>query len=84
MALECTVAPPGDDQFRSWHADGAGRAGSGTTTESSTQVITLTALTGVDKIAAPVGGDLGNGAVAHPADLESADRTGERAAIGQR
>ncbi|WP_243869352.1 RCC1 domain-containing protein [Streptomyces liangshanensis] len=54
---EHTVALLGDGAVRSWGANGSGQLGNGTTTESSTPVTTLTALTGVDKIAAPVGGD---------------------------
>ncbi|MEW1546054.1 RCC1 domain-containing protein [Streptomyces tsukubensis] len=54
---EHTIALLGDNTVRSWGANGSGQLGNGTTTESSTPVTTLTALTGVDKIAAPVGGD---------------------------
>ncbi|MFJ6898188.1 RCC1 domain-containing protein [Streptomyces hokutonensis] len=54
---EHTVALLGDNTVRSWGANGSGQLGNGTTTDSSTPVTTLTALTGVDKIAAPVGGD---------------------------
>ncbi|MFJ5643370.1 RCC1 domain-containing protein [Streptomyces sp. NPDC093223] len=54
---EHTVVLLGDNTVRSWGANGSGQLGNGTTTESSTPVTTLTALTGVDKIAAPVGGD---------------------------
>ncbi|MFE2246289.1 RCC1 domain-containing protein [Streptomyces lavendulae] len=46
-----------DRTVQSWGANGSGQLGDGTTTDSSTPVTTLTALTGVDKIAAPVGGD---------------------------
>ncbi|MFE2854895.1 RCC1 domain-containing protein [Streptomyces lavendulae] len=54
---EHTVVLLGDNTVRSWGANGSGQLGNGTTTDSSTPVTTLTALTGVDKIAAPVGGD---------------------------
>ncbi|MER7771530.1 hypothetical protein [Kitasatospora sp. NPDC096140] len=54
---EHTVALLGDNTVRSWGNNGSGQLGNGTTTDSSTPVTTLTALTGVDKIAAPVGGD---------------------------
>ena len=54
---EHTVALLGDNTVRSWGANGSGQLGNGTTTDSSTPVTTLTALTGVDKITAPVGGD---------------------------
>jgi hypothetical protein len=54
---EHTIALLGDNTVRSWGANGSGQLGNSTTTDSSTPVTTLTALTGVDKIAAPVGGD---------------------------
>ncbi|GAA3251144.1 hypothetical protein [Streptomyces lavendulae] len=54
---EHTIALLGDNTVRSWGANGSGQLGNGTTTDSSTPVTTLTALTGVDKIAAPVGDD---------------------------
>ncbi|MFJ9630070.1 RCC1 domain-containing protein [Streptomyces sp. NPDC101175] len=54
---EHTIALLGDNTVRSWGNNGSGQLGNGTTTDSSTPVTTLTALTGVDKIAAPVGGD---------------------------
>ncbi|MFF4102726.1 RCC1 domain-containing protein [Streptomyces sp. NPDC001903] len=54
---EYTMVLLGDGTVRSWGANGSGQLGNGTTTESSTPVTSLTALTGVDKIAAPVGGD---------------------------
>ncbi|MFD4742603.1 RCC1 domain-containing protein [Streptomyces virginiae] len=54
---EHTIALLDDNTVRSWGANGSGQLGDGTTTDSSTPVTTLTALTGVDKIAAPVGGD---------------------------
>ncbi|MET8980123.1 hypothetical protein ABZX85_31420 [Streptomyces sp. NPDC004539] len=54
---EHTMVLLGDNTVRSWGANGSGQLGNGTTSESSTPVTTLTALTGVDKIAAPVGGD---------------------------
>ncbi|MFD5519586.1 RCC1 domain-containing protein [Streptomyces sp. NPDC127066] len=54
---EHTVVLLGDNTVRSWGANGSGQLGNGTTTDSSTPVTTLTALTGVDKIAAPIGGD---------------------------
>ncbi|MEW1694202.1 MULTISPECIES: hypothetical protein [unclassified Streptomyces] len=54
---EHTVALLGDGTVRSWGANGSGQLGNGTTTDSPTPVTTLTALTGVDKIAAPIGGD---------------------------
>ncbi|WP_354638359.1 RCC1 domain-containing protein [Kitasatospora camelliae] len=41
----------------SWGENDKGRLGNGTLDNSSTPVTSLTALTGVDKIAAPVGGD---------------------------
>ena len=46
-----------DRTVQSWGANGSGQLGNGTTSDSSTPVTTLTALTGADKIAAPVGGD---------------------------
>ncbi|MFJ4794990.1 RCC1 domain-containing protein [Kitasatospora purpeofusca] len=54
---EHTVALLGDNTVRSWGNNGSGQLANGTTTDSSTPVTSLTALTGVDKIAAPVGGD---------------------------
>ncbi|MER8186928.1 hypothetical protein [Kitasatospora sp. NPDC094015] len=54
---EHTLALLGDNTVRSWGNNGSGQLGNGTTTDSSTPVTTLTALTGVDKLAAPVGGD---------------------------
>ncbi|MEU9332554.1 hypothetical protein AB0D49_05220 [Streptomyces sp. NPDC048290] len=54
---EHSMALLGDSTVRSWGANGSGQLGNGTTTDSATPVTTLTALTGVDKIAAPVGGD---------------------------
>ncbi|MDV9190562.1 hypothetical protein R6L23_20470 [Streptomyces sp. SR27] len=54
---EHTIALLGDNTVRSWGANGSGQLGNGTTTDSLTPVTTLTALTGVDKIAAPIGGD---------------------------
>ncbi|MEE1828538.1 hypothetical protein PUR61_41185 [Streptomyces sp. BE20] len=54
---EHTIALLGDNTVRSWGNNGSGQLGNGTTTDSSTPVTSLTALTGVDKIAAPVGGD---------------------------
>ncbi|MEU9343426.1 hypothetical protein AB0D74_19685 [Streptomyces sp. NPDC048278] len=54
---EHTIALIGDNTVRSWGNNSSGQLGNGTTTDSSTPVTTLTALTGVDKIAAPVGGD---------------------------
>ncbi|MCZ0980273.1 hypothetical protein O1L60_18240 [Streptomyces diastatochromogenes] len=54
---EHTIVLLGDNTVRSWGANGSGQLGNGTTDESSSPVTTLTALTGVDKIAAPVGGD---------------------------
>ncbi|MFI1385845.1 RCC1 domain-containing protein [Embleya sp. NPDC020886] len=56
---EHTAALLGDGTLRSWGGNGSGQLGNGTTTDSSTPVTTLTTLTGVDKIAAPVGGDFG-------------------------
>ncbi|ATZ29059.1 hypothetical protein SLAV_36470 [Streptomyces lavendulae subsp. lavendulae] len=46
-----------EKRLKSWGDNRAGQLGDGTTTDSSTLVTTLTALTGVDKIAAPVSGD---------------------------
>ncbi|WP_431676129.1 RCC1 domain-containing protein [Kitasatospora sp. KL5] len=54
---EHTVVLLGDNTVRSWGNNGSGRLGNGTTTDSSSPVTTLTALTGVDEIADPVGGD---------------------------
>ncbi|MER0429994.1 RCC1 domain-containing protein [Streptomyces microflavus] len=54
---EHTIALLSDNTVRSWGANGSGQLANGTTTDSSTPVTSLTALTGVDKIAAPVGGD---------------------------
>ncbi|MFD9685080.1 RCC1 domain-containing protein [Kitasatospora sp. NPDC059146] len=54
---EHTIVLLGDNTVRSWGANGSGQLANGTTTESSTPVTSLTALTGVDKIAAAVGGD---------------------------
>ncbi|WP_019070612.1 RCC1 domain-containing protein [Streptomyces hokutonensis] len=54
---EHTMVLLSDNTVRSWGANSSGQLGNGTTTESSTPVTTLTALTGVDKIAAPVGSD---------------------------
>ncbi|MFD0357730.1 RCC1 domain-containing protein [Streptomyces sp. NPDC127110] len=54
---EHTIVLLGDNTVRSWGANGSGQLGNGTTTDSSTPVTTLTALTGVDKIAASLGGD---------------------------
>lgn len=46
-----------EKRLKSWGNNGSGQLANGTTTDSSTPVTSLTALTGVDKIAAPVGGD---------------------------
>ncbi|KJS59747.1 RCC1 domain-containing protein [Streptomyces rubellomurinus] len=54
---EHTVALLGDNTVRSWGNNGSGQLGNGTTDNSTTPVTSLTALTGVDKLAAPVGGD---------------------------
>ncbi|MEU3567571.1 hypothetical protein AB0E96_03940 [Kitasatospora sp. NPDC036755] len=54
---EHTVALSGTSTVHSWGSNGSGQLGDGTTTDSSTPVPTLTALTGIDKLAAPVGGD---------------------------
>ncbi|MFE7548639.1 RCC1 domain-containing protein [Streptomyces gardneri] len=54
---EHTIALLDDDTVRSWGANGSGQLGNGSTTDSSNPVTTLTALTGVDKLAAPGGGD---------------------------
>ncbi|MEV7025139.1 hypothetical protein [Kitasatospora sp. NPDC093558] len=54
---EHTIVLLGDNTVRSWGSNGSGQLGNGTTDNSSTPVTSLTALTGVDKIAAPVGGD---------------------------
>lgn len=54
---EHTMVLLSDNTVRSWGGNSSGQLGNGTTTESSTPVTTLTALTGVDKIVAPVGGD---------------------------
>ncbi|MFI6152958.1 RCC1 domain-containing protein [Kitasatospora sp. NPDC051170] len=54
---EHTVALLGNNTVQSWGANGSGQLANGTTTDSPTPVTSLTALTGVDKLAAPVGGD---------------------------
>ncbi|MEV4558148.1 hypothetical protein AB0K51_14310 [Kitasatospora sp. NPDC049285] len=54
---EHTFALLGDNTVRSWGANASGQLGNGTTDPSTVPVTTLTPLTGVDKIAAPVGGD---------------------------
>ncbi|MFF0142396.1 RCC1 domain-containing protein [Streptomyces sp. NPDC005227] len=54
---EHTIALLDDGTVRSWGNNGSGQLGNGTTTDSATPVTTPTALTGVDKIAAPVAGD---------------------------
>ncbi|MFE6050577.1 RCC1 domain-containing protein [Kitasatospora sp. NPDC056446] len=54
---EHTVALLGDNTVRSWGANGSGQLGDGTTSDSGTPVTAPTALTGVDRIAAPLGGD---------------------------
>ncbi|MFD8211499.1 RCC1 domain-containing protein [Streptomyces sp. NPDC059695] len=54
---EHTIVLLGDNTVRSWGANGSGQLANGTTTDSADPVTSLTALTGVDKIAAPVGGD---------------------------
>ncbi|MFF3158841.1 hypothetical protein [Streptomyces sp. NPDC057910] len=54
---EHSIALLGDNTVRSWDANKSGQLGNVTTTDSSTPVTALTALTGVDEIAAPVGGD---------------------------
>ncbi|MFF3002345.1 RCC1 domain-containing protein [Kitasatospora sp. NPDC057940] len=54
---EHTIALLGDNTVRAWGNNGSGQLGNGTTTDASTPVTSLTALTGVDKIAAPLGGD---------------------------
>ncbi|MEU3565720.1 hypothetical protein [Kitasatospora sp. NPDC006786] len=54
---EHTVALSGTSTVHSWGSNGSGQLGDGTTADSSTPVPTLTALTGIDKLAAPVGGD---------------------------
>ncbi|WP_371775155.1 hypothetical protein [Streptomyces sp. NBC_01438] len=46
-----------DRTVQSWGANSTGQLGNGTATDSGTPVTTLTALTGVDKIAASAGGD---------------------------
>ncbi|MFJ4768543.1 RCC1 domain-containing protein [Streptomyces uncialis] len=52
-----TIVLLNDNTVRSWGANASGQLGNGTTIASTTPVTSLTALTGVDKIAAPVGGD---------------------------
>ncbi|WP_031065920.1 RCC1 domain-containing protein [Streptomyces sp. NRRL WC-3742] len=54
---EHTVALLGNNTVQSWGANGSGQLANGTTTDSPTPVTSLTALTGVDKLAAPVAGD---------------------------
>ncbi|MFG2914885.1 RCC1 domain-containing protein [Kitasatospora sp. NPDC048298] len=54
---EHTVVLSGSATVHSWGSNGSGQLGDGTTTDSTTPVPTLTALTGIDKLAAPVGGD---------------------------
>lgn len=54
---EHSIVLLGDHTVRSWGANGSGQLANGTTEGSSSPVTSLTALTGVDKIAAPVGGD---------------------------
>ncbi|RZU46378.1 alpha-tubulin suppressor-like RCC1 family protein [Streptomyces sp. BK022] len=54
---EHTIVLLNDGTVRSWGNNGSGQLGNGNTTDSGTPVTTQTALTGVDKIAAPVGGD---------------------------
>ncbi|WP_188295492.1 RCC1 domain-containing protein [Streptomyces sp. CBMA156] len=54
---EHTMALLDDRTVRAWGSNGSGQLGDGSTTDSTTPVATLTALTGVDGIAAPVGGD---------------------------
>ncbi|MEV7186618.1 hypothetical protein [Kitasatospora sp. NPDC093102] len=54
---EHTVALSGTSTVHSWGSNGSGQLGDGTTSDSTTPVPTLTALTGIDKLAAPVGGD---------------------------
>ncbi|MFE0463637.1 RCC1 domain-containing protein [Kitasatospora sp. NPDC058965] len=54
---EHTIALLGDNTVRSWGANGSGQLGNGTTDPSAVPVTTLTPLVGVDKVAAPVGGD---------------------------
>ncbi|MEU9129534.1 hypothetical protein AB0D08_15740 [Kitasatospora sp. NPDC048540] len=46
-----------DNRLKAWGHNTSGQLGNGTTEDSSKPVTTLTAPTGVDKIAAPVGGD---------------------------
>jgi alpha-tubulin suppressor-like RCC1 family protein len=54
---EHTIVLLGDNTVRSWGANGSGQLGNGTTTDSATPALTPTGLTGVDKIAAAIGGD---------------------------
>ncbi|WP_316529663.1 RCC1 domain-containing protein [Kitasatospora brasiliensis] len=54
---EHTIALSHARTVHSWGNNGSGQLGDGTTTDSTTPVATPTTLTGIDKLAAPVGGD---------------------------
>ncbi|MFE4517101.1 RCC1 domain-containing protein [Kitasatospora sp. NPDC056783] len=54
---EHTMALSGNSTVHSWGHNGSGQLGDGTTTDSTTPVATPATLTGIDELAAPVGGD---------------------------